>query len=168
MNKSKKFSIDRDHEATVIVVEGGQGNFYLYDSLGRDKFALVDAYPELKFLMSHNFTTIYVPDDHDLGDWNRLWLCCNVDCFSPPLYLLSASNESDAYEMFVDETTACDIDEDNLEDYVLEEEPVDADGYKNYSCDFSASGKPVDTEGVSVQPVTPYLVIYHEGAKVKV
>jgi len=71
-------------------------------------------------------------------------------CFAPPMYVVCADNETEAYEWFI---TECEhlvkIEEADLPDY---KEVVRGD-YEEWRCDFNDNGTPCDTEGVCMAPL---------------
>ena len=101
--------------------------------------------PRFYFLRDKQFETIWIPEDHDIDNWDKFWWVANCDCAFPPVYVISASDESDAIEEFLEKTDAC-----------LVEEPDDYDDL-SYDC----NGRPMDTEQLRVARL--YLVsVYFE------
>lgn len=62
----------------------------------------------------------------------------NVDMFDPPYAIVRADNEQEAFEVFMDETDACLIQESDLKDY--DEERLD----------YDSNGRPMDTDNLFI------------------
>jgi hypothetical protein len=94
----------------------------------------------------------------------RFFLLCVADCFDPPVAIVRARNESDAYETFVDELAWAHItDENDLKDYLKpasEWERPDCPEYVD-SLSFNCNGVPYDGEGIQMQEVKLYAVENH-------
>lgn len=62
-------------------------------------------------------------------NWGRVWLCCVVDCFSPPLFLVVADDESTAIELFLDSDyfARCH----SVEDFEMDDYPANEEGWRD-------------------------------------
>ena len=94
---------------------------------------------------SDSFGTIQeILIDESDDKWFLFWV---EDCYTPPIYLVSADSLDTAYEIFIDyaaEKCHLKIETEDLSDYGV----VD-DNYDDYSGNSTGDGVPVDTESVN-------------------
>jgi hypothetical protein len=100
-----KIKLD-DVEASVLVFEAN--TWKLRYDCNPEYFALRDI---------HDVHRIQGINETD--GWGSWWLLFVEDCFSPPMYIVRAKNETEAIEIFLDTWTACQIDEADYKDYMV-------------------------------------------------
>ena len=152
-----KLPYETSHEIVVFIETlQTRRHFYVYAPNVEHSFEF-HKIMGLEWLTKESFERVYVPDDVDLQDWDNFYLCMSCACFDPPKYVLTAQNECDALEGFIEETEICKVNEVDLEDYVT---GTDDNGNKLYeNITYNDSGEPNDTSQVSILKIKPFLCL---------
>lgn len=86
---------------------------------------------------------------------DKFFLFYIADCFSPPMYLVQASSEAEAYEEFCDwQTDQLKIDESGM--------PSDEAEKQDYleTCNYNSKGVAIDSEGIHFEEVKLLMVLH--------
>ena len=70
--------------------------------------------------------------------YNKFYKVCVADCYSPPLAIIRADNESEAIDAFADELTWAHVEEPDLADYSEDD------------LSYNSNGKPYDSSNIHV------------------
>lgn len=118
-----------------------------------------------EFGLEHHWRTL-TKVEHYSSD--NFYLCYVADCYSPPLYLVPADSEEEAYEDFVNyaaKNLGMAIELSEYKDYLDKKHHAaynaltdDADRHnffgRFYEGSISSDGQPVDTESVNIRKLT--------------
>lgn len=86
---------------------------------------------------------------NDCESMERAYLFVNADCAFPPHYIVFADSESDALEIFLENTNACLVEDPDLADYDDEN-----------SLDYDCNGRPMDIQSLHYNELQPVMMIF--------
>lgn len=125
-----------------------------------DDVIINEADADLTRLLTHKDATDQEMEALNLDEDNdKFWMIFNADCMFPPHYMVRATDESEATEVFLDKTDICTISEEDLPDY------VHPDGEEVSGLFHADCGKNCDISQLQVHELELLVVITKEGIK---